>query len=161
MADRILLTRAGRERLLTQLAELKGPKRQQAHEGIREARSHGDLRENAAYDQMRLVASRLEGRIKDLEWVLDHATIVERPEGVGDLLHLGSVATIREVETGDEMEVRLVGAYESEPTEGLISIVSPLGQALIEHAAGDIITVPTPQGEVRYEITMVSQMQSE
>ena len=152
MKDEVLLTKAGRDRLLQELQELKGPKRMQVGEALREARAHGDIRENAAYDEAKTVQARLEGRIRDLEWILDHAKIVERPDGVGELLHIGSQATLHDLERGGEFTVTLVGAFEADPEHGLISIVSPMGKALIGRGVGETVTVKTPRGEAHYRI---------
>lgn len=158
MADRILLTASGRDKLLQEIEDLKGPRRKIMTDNLREARSHGDLRENAAYDEAKLNQARLEGRIKDLEWVLDHAEIVERPDGMGAMVHLGTVAVIRDLEFDEEMEITLVGAFEADPISGLISIISPLGKALLGRAAGEKITVETPRGEAAYEIVSVLEI---
>lgn len=155
MAERILLTPAGRDNLMKELEFLRGPKRALMSEALREARSHGDLRENAAYDEAKLNQARLEGRIKDVEWVLEHSHIVERPDGMGEMIHLGSKASIRDLQFDEEMELTLVGGFEADPTHGLVSIISPLGKALIGRTEGETVTCETPRGEASYQILKV------
>lgn len=156
MADEILLTPGGFEKLKKELDELKGPVRHQVAEAIREAKSHGDLRENAAYHEAKLNQSRLEGRIADLEKVILIAKIVERPEHAGAMAHLGSKVKLKDLEWKDELEITLVGSFEADPTLDLISITSPLGGALLGKAVGDVIEVSAPAGMQRYEILSVA-----
>ncbi|MBV6457385.1 MAG: Transcription elongation factor GreA [Fimbriimonadaceae bacterium] len=156
MADEILLTPAGFEKLKKELDELKGPIRHQVAEAIREAKSHGDLRENAAYHEAKLNQSRLEGRIADLEKVILVAKIVERPDHAGETAHLGSKVKLKDLEWKDELEITLVGSFEADPTLDLISITSPLGGALLGKVVGDVIEVAAPAGTQRYEVLSVA-----
>jgi len=155
MADEILLTPGGFEKLKKELDELKGPVRHQVAEAIREAKSHGDLRENAAYHEAKLNQSRLEGRIADLEKVILVAKIVERPDHAGETAHLGSKVKLKDLEWKDELEITLVGSFEADPTLDMISITSPLGGALLGKAVGDVVEVAAPAGMQRYEILSV------
>jgi transcription elongation factor GreA len=155
MADDILLTPAGFEKLKKELEELKGPVRNQVAEAIREAKSHGDLRENAAYHEAKLNQSRLEGRIADLEKVMQLAKIVERPDHAGEIAHLGSRVKLKDLEWKDELEITLVGSFEADPTLDLISITSPMGSALLGKGVGETIEVTAPAGIQRYEIMSI------
>jgi transcription elongation factor GreA len=155
MPNEVLLSREGLERLKKELEELKGPVRTGVAEAIREAKSHGDLRENAAYHEAKLNQARLESRIADLEKVVQIAKIVERPEHAGETAHLGSKVTLVDQDFGDEFVVTLVGSYEADPAHDLISIVSPLGEALIGKAVGDPVEIEAPAGVQRYEVKAI------
>jgi transcription elongation factor GreA len=157
MAKEIQFTREGYEKLKKELEELKGPVRMQVAEAIREAKSHGDLRENAAYHEAKLNQTRLDSRIADLEKAFQLAKIVERPEVEGDTAQLGSKVTLRDLEFDDELTVSLVGSFEADPSKDLISIASPLGEALLGKAKGDKVSVEAPGGVNEYEILAVEE----
>lgn len=156
MANEVLLTPAGFEKLKRELEDLKGRVRMQVAEAIREAKSHGDLRENAAYHEAKLNQTRLDSRIAELEKVLQTAKIVERPDGAGDTAHLGSKVKLLDKEFDDEIMVTIVGSFEADPTKDLISITSPLGAALIGKSTGDEVSIDTPGGMQDYRVLEVS-----
>jgi transcription elongation factor GreA len=155
MAREIQVTREGFEKLRAELEELKGPARLRVAEAIREAKSHGDLKENAAYHEAKLNQTRLESRISDLERAVQYAKIVERPENAGDTAALGSKVTLLDLEFDDELTVTLVGSFEADPTKDLISISSPLGEALLGTAKGDEVEVEAPGGLTKYRVLTV------
>ena len=156
MASEILLTKAGYEKLKLELDELKGPVRQRIAEAIREAKSHGDLKENAAYHEAKLNQSRMEGRLNDLAHILERAKIVERAEGAGEIAHLGSKVTLKDLQWGDELTVSLVGSFEADPAQDMISITSPLGAGLLGKVVGDEFEVEAPAGVQKYRVIAIS-----
>jgi transcription elongation factor GreA len=156
MSKEIQFTRAGFEKLKAELEDLKGPVRMRVAEAIREAKSHGDLRENAAYHESKLNQTRLESRIADLEKALQLAKIVDRPATAGASAHLGSKVALKDVNFDDEFSVTLVGSYEADPAKDLISIGSPLGEALLGKFEGDEIDVEAPAGASRYRVLQVT-----
>lgn len=155
MGKEIQFTREGFEKLRTELEQLKGPIRMGIADAIREAKSHGDLKENAAYHEAKLNQTRLESRIADLEKAMQLAKVVERPDVHGLIAHLGSKVRVLDLEFEDELEVTLVGSFEADPAKNLISIGSPLGEALLGRAGGDIIEVDSPGGLNRYKVLAV------
>lgn len=155
MPQEILLTKSGYEKLSRELDELKGPVRLQIAEAIREAKSHGDLKENAAYHEAKLNQTRLEGRIADLEKVLQLAKVVDRPDGSHDIAHLGSQVVLKDLVWGDQVMVKLVGSYEADPAHDMISITSPLGSALIGKTGGEVVEIEAPAGKLRYSVVEV------
>jgi len=155
MSKEIQFTREGFAKLKKELEDLKGPTRMAIADAIREAKSHGDLRENAAYHECKLNQSRLESRIADLEKALQLAKIVERPDVTGKTAHLGSKVTVRDLEFDDEFTVTLVGSFEADPTKDLISIGSPLGESMLGKAISDEFEVEAPAGHSRYRIVGV------
>lgn len=152
MANPVLLTPAGYQRLKEELDELKTRGRSEIAEAIREAKSHGDLRENAAYHEAKLNKDRLEQRVQELEKMLLFAKIVERPEESHNVAHLGSKVTLKDLEWGDTLVVTLVGSYEADPAHNKISITSPLGSALLDKEVGQEAEVETPAGAQKYRI---------
>ncbi len=155
MAGQVLLTKEGHRKLELELEDLKGPVRARVAEAIREAKSHGDLRENAAYHEAKLNQTRLESRIADLEKVLQIARIVERPENSGAEAHLGSVIKLLDINYKDELEVTLVGSFEADPANDMISITSPLGEALLGRTLDDEFEVEAPAGTQKYRILAI------
>ncbi len=154
MANAFQTTAEGLAKMKAELDELKGPSRHRIAEAIREAKSHGDLRENAAYHEARLNQRRLEARIKELEKAVLMAKVITRPENEKGA-HLGSKVTLLDQEFDDEFVVTIVGAYEAEATENKISLTSPLGEALLGKEPGASIEVVAPGGTQTYKIISV------
>jgi len=152
MAYGIQLTKEGYEKLKKELEQLQGPVRMAVAEAIREAKSHGDLKENAAYHEAKLNQTRLEGRISDLEKALLHAKIVEKPDVQGTVAQLGSKVTLFDEEFDEEITVTVVGSFEADPAKDWVSIGSPLGEALVGKSVGDHVEVSTPGGITRYVV---------
>lgn len=155
MSHEVLLSPDGYERLKNELEQLKTVERARVADNIREAKSHGDLRENAMYHEAKLNQKRLEGRIADLEKVLQVARIVERPDDSPDTAHMGSRVRVKDLEWGDELVFTLVGAFEADPVNDLISVASPLGEALLGRQEGDTVEVETPGGTTKYQVVSV------
>lgn len=156
MPNDLLLTRAGYDKLAQELKELKSNSRRAVSEAIKEAKAHGDVRENAAYDEAKLNQGRIEGRIAQLEKILLYAKIVERPDGPDHMAHLGSKVCLKDLEFGDSFEVTLVGSYEADANNALMSIVSPLGRELLGKHPGEEVRVEAPDGVQRYRIESVT-----
>lgn len=155
MANEILVTREGLEKLKHELEDLKGPTRMRIAEAIREAKSHGDLKENAAYHEAKLNQTRMESRIAELEKVVQMAKVVEAPKGDGHGAQLGSRINLLELEFDEEFTVKLVGAFEADPANDLISIISPLGEVLLGKLPGSEIEVTAPGGTQRYRVVSI------
>lgn len=154
MANDVTLSQEGYEKLKKELEFLKGDERQRIADNIREAKSHGDLRENAMYHEAKLNQRRLESRIAELERVLENPTIIqgEKKEGVA---HLGSKITLEDLSFGEEMTIELVGDFEADPMMDKISVSSPMGKACLDQEAGKEIEVETPGGTRQFKILKV------
>ena len=151
---RVPVTREGLERLKAELRELKEVRRPAIVAALAEARSHGDLRENAGYDAARHDQAMNEKRISDIESLLRQAVVMdEAGEGDGETVRLGSKVVV-EVE-GDEERYTIVGAIEAKPAEGLISNESPVGKALLGTRVGQVAQVQTPRGRVNYRVKRI------
>src|SRR4051794_13283751 len=146
MANEFQVTAEGLAKMRAELEELKGPGRHRIAEAIREAKAHGDLRENAAYHEAKLNQQSLDVRIGELEKAVQMAKVVERPENEKGA-HLGSTITLLDEEFDDELVVTLVGAFEADSAENKISITSPLGEALLYKEPGMRVEVVAPGGK--------------
>ena len=148
------LTAEGAARLRAELDELKGPRRQELSKRLRLAIQQGDLSENADYTQTKEDQAFLEGRILELEILLQNARIIEEGNSSDGAVDIGSWVTIREAGKGEE-RYQVVGAKEASPREGRISYESPIGVALMGHRSGETVTAKTPGGEIVFEIVGV------
>ncbi len=153
MSNEVLLSPEGYEKLATELNALKTTERQRIANVIREARSHGDLKENAMYHEAKLNQQRLEGRIAEIESVLQVAKIMHPSED--GAVGLGSKVTLRDMTWNDEMTLTLVGSFEADPTEDMISVTSPLGSALLGKEAGDEFDFEAPAGVQKYKVLSI------
>lgn len=153
-SKRVPVTREGLERLKIELEQLREVRRPEIVAAIAEARSHGDLRENAAYDAAKNDQAMNEKRIADLEVLLRNATIIDNDRG-GDpnTVRIGSTVVV-EVD-GDEERYTIVGAIEAKPTDGRISNESPVGKALLGKRVGQDAFVVTPRGQTTFRIKAV------
>ena len=141
--ENITLTAEGYLELETELKELKEVKRPEVIKALKEARALGDLSENSDYDAARNDQAQLEGRIKELEFKLEHCTIAQ---GATDgAVAIGSTITI-EYDDGEVEEYKLVGSLEADPFENKISNESPIGKAVIGHKKGETVQVESPNG---------------
>lgn len=145
------ITKERLEELKKELETLKSKKRVEVAERLRSAKEYGDLSENAEYAQAREEQSSVEGRIFELEELIQKAVIIEKSEG--ETVEVGSAVTVKK---GDRTsQYVIVGSYEAKPEEGKISDESPLGKAFLHAHAGDTVHVKTPAGTVTYEIVAV------
>ena len=146
-----LLTSEGFLELETELNNLKTEDRPRIIEAIKEARAQGDLSENADYDAARDEQAKIEARIQELEYMLEHAKIIEKVSG--DKVAVGTTVTVQYVDDDEEEEYSIVGSMEADPFENKISNESPIGKAIMDRRVGDIISVESPNGS--YDIKIV------
>ena len=150
------LTQEGLNEIKTELDDLINIKRPANIQAIKEARSLGDLSENADYDAARNEQAQLEARIKKLEQMLENYEIIE--ESSKDVVGLGSTVVIKYVDEDDdddEDEYKIVGSQEADPFASKISNESPIAQALMDKKVGDIVTVESPNGSYQIQITEI------
>ncbi len=155
MANQIQVTKEGYEKLKKELEELQGPTRMRVAEAIREAKSHGDLRENAAYHEAKLNQTRLESRISELEKAVLHARIIERNDVETGFAQLGSIVSMLDIEFDEEITLTLVGSFEADASKDYVSISSPLGDGLVGKGVGETIEVIAPAGTSKYKILKI------
>ena len=146
----VYLTQEGLDELKKELDDLINVRRPENIQAIKEARSLGDLSENAEYDAARNEQAQIEGRIKQLEKMLEHVSIIA--DVSTDTVSIGNTVSIKYVEDDEEDEYKIVGSQEADPFESKISNESPIAQALFDHKVGDIVTVNSPNGSYEVEI---------
>jgi transcription elongation factor GreA len=150
--ERVPFTKEGLEKVKEELTRLERVDRPENIRAIEEARAHGDLSENAEYHAAKERQSFIEGKIIELRSVIGKAEVIEVDKSSSDRAVFGNIVLLYDLQTDQEVKYQLLGPYESEPAEGKISVVSPLGQALIGGRAGDEISVKTPGGIQEFEI---------
>ncbi len=139
------LTKEGVEKLRAELEELKDVKRPEVVRQLQEARAQGDLSENADYDAAREAQAQTEGRIKEIENILDNYKII-RVTSNDDKVNIGKTIKIKFIERKKEATYKLVGTIEANPAQNLISIESPVGKAVLGTSVGDTVSVRLENG---------------
>ncbi len=155
MADKFYMTQEGLEAAKKQLDYLTKVKRAEIVERIQEARSHGDLSENAEYDAARNEQAANEGEIAELDYKIKNAQIIEENDD-NSVVHIGSVVTVYDEEFEEETEYTIMGTTEADAMNNIISNESPVGAALLRHKKNDTVTVKAPDGEYKLKILKIS-----
>lgn len=150
--DRIPVTPAGYEAIRRELEKLKRVERPENIRAIEEARAHGDLKENAEYSAAKDRQGFIEGRIGELEYKLASLEVINPENLPKDKAVFGSRVLLENTDTGQESEYQLVGPDESDVEKGRISVVSPLGKALLGKKPGDELIIDVPGGKRTYEL---------
>jgi transcription elongation factor GreA len=150
----IYLTSEGFLKLEEELDDLKKNKRPEIITAIKEARALGDLSENAEYSSARDNQAKIEARIKEIEFTLEHATIIENSND--GQVRVGSVVTIKYEEDDEEEEYTIVGTNEADPFENKISNESPIAVAVLGKKEGDTVSVESPNGNFDVVIVKVA-----
>lgn len=149
------LTSEGYLELETELNYLKIDKRKEVLSSLKEARALGDLSENAEYDSAREEQGKLEARIKEVEYILEHATIIDDGGSDKDVVNIGCTVTLQ-YEGDDEVEeYRIVGSQEADPFNNKISNESPIAAAILNKKVGETVEVTSPQGVYNVKIVSV------
>lgn len=154
--ERIPFTRQGLEKMKSELSHLEKIERPANIRAIEEARSHGDLSENAEYHAAKERQSFIEGKINELKSVIGIAEVIDIEPGPAEYVVFGKTVLLYNIVTENEISYQLLGPYESDPENGKISVVSPLGQALIGKEVGDEVRVKTPGGIEEFEILEIT-----
>ncbi len=157
MAEEILLTKEGYEKLQAELNELKTKGRDDIAEKIKVALSYGDLSENSEYDEAKNEQGKMEHRISEIEETLKNARIIDENTISNEKVQVGSKVKVKNVTLDMVTEYKILGEKESDPMNGIISAYSPIGAALIGHSAGESVNVEVPMGIVTYEIIEISK----
>ncbi|HEY1798362.1 MAG TPA: transcription elongation factor GreA [Stellaceae bacterium] len=153
--SRVPMTGEGFNRLQDELKRLKSVDRPSIIKAIAEARTHGDLSENAEYHAARERQSFIEGRVMELEDKISRAEVIDVSKLSGSLIKFGAKVTLADEETDEEQTFQIVGEDEADIKQGRLSVTSPLARALIGKSKGDSVEVSTPRGAKSYEVVTV------
>jgi len=150
MSDKVYLTNEGFLEIEEELSHLKEVKRPEVIKALKDARALGDLSENADYDAARNEQAQVEGRIKELEQLLEKAELIEQKDT--DKVTLGATVKIKYVDDDDTEEYRIVGSKEADPSNNKISNESPLAKGIMNAHVGEVCVVESPNGNYSVEI---------
>ncbi len=156
MSKEQLYTPEGYQKLVDELSYLSTTRREEIKKDIAEARSFGDLSENAEYDAARNEQAKVEARIKELEELIRNAKVIDEDTVDTTVVSIGSTVKIKKAD-GDVVAYNIVGSNEADPENFRISDQSPIGKALIGSRAGSKVTVNVPSGVVAFEVVEVSR----
>jgi len=156
-ANHTFLTAEGYKKLADELEHLRTAGREQIANKIKEARSFGDLSENAEYDEAMNEQAIMEAKISRLEEELKNAQILDDEDVRTDVIGVGSLVKVYDRTYEEELEFQLIGKAQANPDEKRVSDESPIGKALLGHAAGDLVEVETPGGVITMEILSISK----
>ena len=151
------MSREGFNRLPEELENLVTVRRKDVAEKLKEARSFGDLSENAEYDEAKNEQGMLEAQIADLEMIIANAVIVDYNSANIDEIGIGSVIKLKDFDEDDIIEIQIVGSTESDPDNGKISDESPIGKACLKKRVGDVFEVDVPMGTLKFEVLDITR----
>lgn len=157
MADEILLTKEGYDKIVAEHEELVAVRRAEVAERIKEAISYGDISENSEYDSAKNEQAELEERILKLENMIRKGKIIDESQLTGDHVNLGLKVKLKEMESGEVIEYCIVGSTEADPFEGKISNESLVGRNLLGKKMGETAEIQTEDGIVHYEVLEISK----
>ena len=153
--NKIPMTANGYDNLQKELKKLLNEERPNIIEAIAEARSHGDLSENAEYQYAKEQQSLIEGKIADLESAVSRAEVIDVKSLEGDDIKFGATVEIQDDDTGESATYQIVGEYESDIKNNKLSVNSPLAKGLINKAIDDVVEINSPKGQKSYTIKSV------
>jgi transcription elongation factor GreA len=153
--ETVPFTREGYQKLKAELDHLKSIERPKIIREIADARSHGDLSENAEYHAAKERQGFIEGRIADLDDKISRAQVIEPSDANENRVKFGAWVTVTDEETGESKTFRIVGDLEADIQQGMISLSSPLARALLGKQVGALVEVRVPKGIVEYSVTEV------
>lgn len=155
MDEKIYVTNKGLQELKERLAYLKTVARQEVTEKIAEARKFGDLSENSEYDIAKDEQADIEAEIAELEAKIKLAVIIDPKKINTSKVNVGCKVTIHDEELDEDITYSIVGDTESDPENGLISNISPVGKALMGHAVGDVVEANIPYGTIKMKVLKI------
>lgn len=148
----VYLTEVGLEELKKELEHLKMVKRPEVINALKDARAQGDLSENAEYDAARNNQAEIEARIRELEYMVEKATIIS--EVNKEVVSIGTKVTIEYVDDNEQEEYSIVGSKEADPFQNKISNESPIAKAIMGSKVGSVVSVDSPNG--KYDVKIIA-----
>jgi len=155
MVERIPMSQRGHQQLKDELDQLERIERHEVVKAIEVARAHGDLSENAEYHAAKERQGMIEGRIIDLNDKLGRAEVIDCAEVAIERAVFGTVVTLMDMDTDDEVAYQLLGPEESDVKKGSISVMSPLGRSILGKEVGDEVVTKTPGGIREFEVVEI------
>ena len=152
-----VLTSEGLKKLQDELEELKSVKRREIADKIKVALSFGDLSENSEYDEAKNEQGIIEARIAEIEATLQNVKVLDSSDLSTEHISIGNKVVLKDLETGERMELHIVGSKEVDMNSGKISDESPVGKACIGRTKGEVIDVEAPVGVLKFEIMDISK----
>lgn len=152
-----ILTVKGLHKLEEELDTLKSKRRAEVAARIKHALAFGDISENAEYDEAKNEQAFVEGRIAQIEKILKTAKVVDEDDISTDIIGVGSIVVLKDIEFCDEVEYSIVGSAEADPINLKISNESPVGSALLGKTVGSIVEIEVPDGKIRYEVLEIKK----
>ena len=156
MEKETVLTIDGLKKLETKLEHLKSVRRREVAERIKQSIDFGDISENSEYEDAKNEQAFIEGEILTLEKILRNAKLIDEDDIKTDVVTLGAIVTLKDLEFGDKLEYTIVGSAEADPIEAKISNESPVGRAILGQKVGSVVTVDVPAGILQYEILEIN-----
>ena len=153
--EKVPMTANGHAALEAELKRRMSEERPRIIQAISDARTHGDLSENAEYHAAKEQQSHNEGRIAEIEDKLSRAEVIDISKMSGDTVKFGATVTVVDEDTDEKAKYKIVGEMEADVREGKVSISSPIARALIGKGKGDTAEVTTPKGSRSYEIIKI------
>lgn len=157
MSDKVYMSKEKYQEIEKELHYLKTKGRKEMAEKIAEARSHGDLSENADYDAAKDAQGLMELKINKLSNTLAKAQIIDASEFPDDKVYIMSKVKVKNLETGDEITYKMVSPEEADFEQQKLAVTSPVGKALMGKKIGDIAVINVPAGKIEYEVLEISK----
>ena len=154
---KVRMSAEGYKNLEKELEYLVTVRRAEVAQKLKEARSFGDLSENAEYEEAKNVQAILESKIQEMEATIANAVVVDESELSNDEVGVGSFVTLRDLELEEDMTLQIVGSTEADPENNKISEDAPIGIAALKKKVGDIIEVEAPIGTIKMEILAIGK----
>jgi len=154
--NEVILTKEGYAKLQKEIEYLSNDKRREVADRIRQAREFGDISENAEYDDAKNEQAMLEHRIAVLEDRLRAAHVLEKKDIAKDVVSVGSLVRLKDIDANKTIEYRIVGSAEANPSENKLSNESPVGKAIIGRKKGETVQVTAPRGALKFKIISIA-----
>lgn len=153
----VILTYEGLKKLEEELEFLRGTKRMEIKERIKQALSFGDISENSEYDEAKNEQAYIEGRIAQIETMLKHARVIDEEDVSTEKVTIGSKVKLLDMEYNEEVLYSIVGSTEADPSKFKISNESPVGSALMQKKKGNVVEVTVPDGVLKFKILKIEK----
>lgn len=161
MAEKqFILTAEGLKKIEQKFDHLKSVRRREVAERIKQAIEFGDISENSEYEDAKNEQAFIEGEIITLEKMLRNSKLIDEDEVGTDVVSIGAIVVLKDLEFGDELEYAIVGSAEADPAELKISNESPVGQAILGQKVGSIVEVNVPAGILKYEVLEIRRVKN-